>query len=86
MNKSDNHSPMPLFPDEKILFIQLFKNAPEAIVITNPRARVIRINSEFNHSFGYNEEDIRGRILDHQIDNTVKFKKKGEINAQIADC
>jgi two-component system sensor histidine kinase/response regulator len=68
-----------LLPDEKILFDRLFENSPEAIVITDPRGRVIRINNEFTCLFGYREAEIKGKILDRLIGFSTYKKEAAEI-------
>ena len=53
----------------------LFEGAPEAIVITDERDRVVRVNGEFTRLFGYQLEEIRGRDLD---DLVVPEERRGE--------
>jgi PAS domain S-box-containing protein len=43
---------------------ELFELAPDAIVLTTLRnARIVRINREFTHMFGYTSEEALGRSL-----------------------
>ncbi|HEV8358583.1 MAG TPA: PAS domain S-box protein [Gemmatimonadales bacterium] len=53
----------------------LFEGAPEAIVITDERDRVVRVNGEFTRLFGYRLEEIRGRDLDELV---VPEERRGE--------
>jgi PAS domain S-box-containing protein len=45
----------------------LFENAPEAIVLIDENDRVIRVNAEFVHMFGYPAEEVLNRSLDDTI-------------------
>ncbi len=38
---------------ERSYIDQLFENSPEAIVITDTKGHIIRINNEFTHLFGF---------------------------------
>jgi PAS domain S-box-containing protein len=46
---------------------QLFENAQEAIVMTDKRGRVLRINSEFERLFGYSRKEMTGKLVDPMI-------------------
>jgi PAS domain S-box-containing protein len=45
---------------ERVYFQQLFQSAAEGILLLDNEQRVIKINSEFSHIFGYTEEEIVG--------------------------
>ncbi len=49
---------------EKVYLDQLFDNAPEAIVMGDNDANVLRINSEFTRLFGYTSDEAHGRSID----------------------
>jgi PAS domain S-box-containing protein/putative nucleotidyltransferase with HDIG domain len=46
---------------------QLFENAQEAIVMTDNRGRVLRVNREFERLFGYSRKEIIGKLVDPMI-------------------
>jgi PAS domain S-box-containing protein/putative nucleotidyltransferase with HDIG domain len=46
---------------------QLFENAQEAIVMTDNRGRVLRVNSEFERLFGYSRVEMTGKLVDPMI-------------------
>jgi PAS domain S-box-containing protein len=45
------------------LFLQLFENAPLAIVMLDGNGKVVRINRGFQNLFGFSIEELRGRGL-----------------------
>ena len=46
---------------------QLFENAQEAIVMTDNRGCVLRVNREFERLFGYSRKEITGKLVDPMI-------------------
>ncbi len=46
---------------EKLYFENLFKAAPEAIVITDNRGCIQRINDQFTNLFGYTADEVAGK-------------------------
>ncbi|MGD8539673.1 MAG: PAS domain S-box protein [Candidatus Aminicenantes bacterium] len=46
---------------------QLFENAQEAIVMTDNRGRVLRVNGEFEKLFGYTRAEMTGKLVDPMI-------------------
>ncbi|RMG60822.1 MAG: response regulator [Calditrichaeota bacterium] len=48
---------------QKALLDQLFESTPEAIVLLDEEDRVERINPAFTHLFGYQIEEIQGKLL-----------------------
>lgn len=46
---------------------QLFENAQEAIVMTDNRGHVLRVNREFERLFGYSRKEITGKPVDPMI-------------------
>jgi PAS domain S-box-containing protein len=52
---------------EKVCFDQVIENAPEAISIIDQELRILRINGEFTHLFGYSAAEAAGKRIDHLI-------------------
>ena len=52
---------------ERAYFYELFEGAPEAIAIVSGEDRVMRINSEFERTFGYPAEEAVGRRINELI-------------------
>lgn len=49
---------------ERLYFEQLFTNTPEAIVLMEDGARIVRVNREYTRLFGYtSEESVGGTIM-----------------------
>ena len=55
------------FDIEKIQLQQIVENAPEAISLFAPEARVVRINAEFTRLFGYTSDEAVGQKIDALI-------------------
>jgi PAS domain S-box-containing protein len=78
---------------QKAHFEKLFELAPEAIVLRDPRDRVLRANREFTKLFGYSVEEAIGRNihdlivpdgLSCQSDELREALRRGErINAEL---
>ena len=68
---------------------ELFAVVPEAIVMVDPEDRVLRINGEFTHIFGYSADEAVGSSLHELIvpedlrhesqENATRVTKRGEI-------
>jgi len=71
-------------PDHDVLFNQLFENSPEAVAITDPGGRIIRINNEFTRLFGYRCQEIKGRILDAVISTGEYLEEAADITLKTA--
>ncbi len=57
---------------ERVYFQQLFQSAAEGILLLDNNQRVIKINSEFTHIFGFTEEEIAGEpILQHIVPESL---------------
>jgi two-component system, cell cycle sensor histidine kinase and response regulator CckA len=52
---------------EKAFFEQIIEHAPDAISIVDNDVRILRINTEFTHLFGFTSEESLGKRLDHLI-------------------
>jgi len=53
--------------EEKARFEQLFAAAPEAIVLCDNTARILRVNDEFERLFGYSAKETLGRNIDELV-------------------
>ena len=62
---------------EKAYFEQLFQASPEAIVICDNTSNVMKINKAFTRLFGYTQDEIFGKCLDHLI-STKENKSEAE--------
>jgi PAS domain S-box-containing protein len=49
------------------LLDNLFEQAPEAIAVLSTEDRIVRINKEFTHMFGYQPDEVLGRSLNDLI-------------------
>jgi PAS domain S-box-containing protein/putative nucleotidyltransferase with HDIG domain len=58
---------------------QLFENAQEAIVMTDDRGCVLRINSEFEKLFGYSRDEMIGRHVDPLIAPKVHYNEASSL-------
>lgn len=63
---------------EKAYLDSLYESAQEAVVITDLKGKVIRINPEFTRIFGYTEKEALGKNIDHLI-APPKFKKGAQV-------
>jgi PAS domain S-box/PAS domain S-box len=52
---------------ERAFFDQLVETAPEGIAITDPQGRVMRVNAEFVHMFGYEVDEAVGQVIDDLV-------------------
>ncbi|MBN1105266.1 MAG: PAS domain S-box protein [Deltaproteobacteria bacterium] len=52
---------------EKAYLEQLFESAQVAIVVTDNKGRVIRVNREFTRLFGYKREEVIGQPIDELV-------------------
>ena len=52
---------------QKTYFENLFKDAPEGIIIADKEGRILRANGEFCRIFGFDSEEIIGQALDNLI-------------------
>ena len=52
---------------EQTYFEQIIENAPEAISIVDAERKILRINTEFTHMFGFSAAEALGKRLDHLI-------------------
>lgn len=52
---------------EHSYFVNLFREIPEAIVLSDNQGRVIKVNREFCRLFGYAEEETAGHFVDELV-------------------
>jgi two-component system cell cycle sensor histidine kinase/response regulator CckA len=52
---------------ERAFFDQLVETAPEGIAIDDPQGRVMRVNAEFVHMFGYEVDEAVGQVIDDLV-------------------
>ena len=52
---------------QRALLNELFEQAPQAVALMSLDRRVVRVNREFTHIFGYASEEIQGERLDELI-------------------
>ena len=67
---------------EKVCFEQVIENAPEAISIVDQELRILTINGEFTHLFGFTADEAAGRRLDQLIVPSDRYAE----SAWIAEC
>lgn len=70
---------------EKSFLEHLIESAPEAIVQTDNKNKLIRVNSEFVRLFGYTKEEAIGKKLDNLISSGGLLKEAKQLNRQIED-
>jgi len=49
------------------IYMNLFEEIPEAIVLSDNSGRIIQVNREFCLMFGYGGEEVRGRFIDELV-------------------
>ena len=49
------------------IFLDLFQEIPEAIVLSDNFGRIIKVNREFSLMFGYSEGEARGCLIDELV-------------------
>lgn len=64
---------------ERAYLNKLFEDTPLGIVMADPRAKVLRVNKEFERLFGYQGEEICGRNIDELIIPSGESKKLKKI-------
>jgi PAS domain S-box-containing protein len=67
---------------EKVCFEQAIENAPEAISIVDQELRILIINGEFTHLFGFTADEAAGKRLDQLIVPSDRYAE----SAWIGEC
>ncbi|MDP9267191.1 MAG: PAS domain S-box protein [Acidobacteriota bacterium] len=68
---------------QKAYLEQLFESAPEAIVVLDNDANVIRVNREFVRTFGYTAEEALGKRIDELIVPPELFAEATEVSNRV---
>lgn len=69
---------------EKAYLDSLYRSAQEAVVITDLRGKILRINPEFTRIFGYKAQEALGKNIDELIAPIHLKKKAEEITSRVA--
>jgi diguanylate cyclase (GGDEF)-like protein/PAS domain S-box-containing protein len=69
---------------EKVRMEELFEGSPEAIALTDPDGRVIRINQHFTKLFGYTPAEAGGRSVDELIVPADLPEEASELTRRVA--
>ena len=70
---------------ERAFFDQLVEAAPEAIAITGAQGRVLRVNAEFVHMFGYSIDEAVGQVIDDLVVPPVREDEARSITRFTSD-
>ena len=76
--------------EEKAYLDSLFDSAKEAIVVTDNKGIIMRVNKEFTRMFGYSEKEAIGKLIDDLVatpelrDEAKSFTKKLEKGEKIS--
>ena len=69
---------------EKLNFENLFKAAPEAIVITDKDSRIQRVNDEFTNLFGYTATEVIGKTTHSLLTPPDKIRESEVFNRSVS--
>ncbi len=70
---------------QKTYFENLFKDAPEAIVIADKEGRILRANGEFCRIFGFQCPEVIGRDLDNMIVPPGQVESAVEVTRRVTE-
>jgi len=56
-----------IFQEQMAYMEALFENSPEAIVLLDNEERILKVNNEFSHLFGYSKKEVLGKQLNPLI-------------------
>ncbi len=65
-------------------FEGLFENAPEAIALVDNQSRILRVNSEFTNVFGYANDELLGKYIDHILVPDDLRQEAADITEKVA--
>ncbi|MFQ6099769.1 MAG: GAF domain-containing protein [Anaerolineae bacterium] len=69
---------------EKAYLEQLFEGAPEAMVLVDTDARILRANNEFAGTFGYTLDEVLGQSIDELLAPDDLREEAASITKQVA--
>jgi len=69
---------------ERAFFDRLVETAPEGIAITDTQGRVLRVNAEFVHMFGYGVDEVVGQCLDDLVAPPARREEARALTTSIA--
>lgn len=69
---------------EKAYFEQLLQNSPEALVLCDLTSHILLVNKEFENLFGYNRDELYGRVIDTFLASGNKIDEAMGITQKIA--
>ena len=70
---------------QKQFFEALVLNSPIAIVTLDKESQILSTNPAFENLFGYRQEDVLGRNLDHLITNPATKKEAASLTRQVLE-
>jgi PAS domain S-box-containing protein len=69
---------------QKTLFEAVFRDAPDAMVLTNAKRELIMCNPAFTHIFGYEPEEVVGWQTDFFYASREEFEKHGRLRFDLS--
>jgi len=69
---------------ERAYLGELFENSPEAVVLVDTESKVLRVNRPFTDLFGYEAEEIVGRVLDEILTDDAHRDEAHGITRRVA--
>ncbi len=70
---------------QKLFFEALVLNSPIAIVTLDKESQILSTNPAFENLFGYRQEDVLGRNLDHLITNPATKTEAASLTRQVLE-
>jgi len=61
----------------------IFENISDALIIADSNRRITRVNSAFKEVFGYNFEDIQGKLTSCLYENEEEFQRQGRLRCNL---
>ncbi|MEI7499697.1 MAG: PAS domain S-box protein [Bacteroidota bacterium] len=71
------------FQNEKAYLDQLYEGSPEAIVMIGNEGKVIKVNSEFTHLFGFTQVEILNKNIDDLISDPANKDESIKITEDV---
>ena len=66
------------------IFVNLFQEIPEAIVLSDNSGRILKVNREFSLLFGYSEAEAQGRLVDELVAPAEYLEEASTITEAVA--